>query len=354
MTEKLRSRRWKLAINIITIMALAGLTFVVRDQIVETFENLYRVNLWFLLLMVPAQIISYIAQANMYQGLFRAVSDRFRLRSMIRLVAELSFVNTVFPSGGVSGFSYLSLRLKDENISTPKATLVQGLRFVMIFIAVQIWLFFGLIALAISGQASDFAILLAGIFGTLVTVGSLLLVYVIGSKTRINMFFTSITRLINWLIHRFRPKHPETIKIAKAKHAFNELHENFQVIKKDMRLLVKPLVSAIFFVLGEVLTIYAVYAAFGQFVNIGAIIMAYAVANFAGTVSILPGGVGIYEALMTAVLSAGGIPAAVSLPVTVMYRVLIMFLQLPLGYLYYHKALHAKPVLNTHFEKHRK
>lgn len=351
MTEKLRSRRWKLAINIITILALVALAYALRDQLYETFDNLHHVNLLLVVLIIPAQILSYTAHANLYQSLFRAVGDRFRIRSMLRLVAELNFVNTVFPSGGVSGFSYIALRLKDEKVSTAKATLIQMMRFIMIFIAMQIWLFFGVLALAASGQANNFAILLAGIFGTLITVGTLLLAYVIGSKTRINMFFTSITRFINGLIRIVRPRHPEAINISKAKVAFTELHENFQVLKKDLRILRRPLGFALLFVAGEVLTIYAVYAAFGKFVNIGAVVMAYAVANFAGMVSILPGGIGIYEALMTAVLSAGGIPAAVSLPVTVMYRVLVMSMQLPLGYFFYHKTLHAKPALGERLEK---
>ncbi len=53
----------------------------------------------------------------------------------------------------------------------------------------------------------------------------------------------------------------------------------------------------------------------------------------------MPGGVGIYEALMTGVLVAAGIPAAVSLPVTVMYRVLSTIIQIPPGYILYHQAL---------------
>src|SRR5581483_1584045 len=91
--------------------------------------------------------------------------------------------------------------------------------------------------------------------------------------------------------------------------------------------------------LTEVLVVYVVYIAFGSFVNIGAVILAYAVANFAGLVSVLPGGVGVYEALMTAVLVAAGVPARLSLPVTVMYRVLNTLLQLPPGYVLYHKTL---------------
>jgi uncharacterized protein (TIRG00374 family) len=89
----------------------------------------------------------------------------------------------------------------------------------------------------------------------------------------------------------------------------------------------------------EVLAVYVVYLAFGELVNIGAVILAYGIANFAGLVSVLPGGVGIYEGLMTAVLAATGIPPGVSLPVTVMYRILNTLLQIPPGYYFYKKAI---------------
>jgi len=268
---------------------------------------------------------------------------------MLRLALELNFVNTVFPSGGVSGFSYIAIRLKDENVSTAKATLVQMMRFILIFASVQVLLFAGLVALAIGGQANDFAILLAGILGTLITVFTLLIAFVIGSKARINAFFTFVTKLVNGLIHIFRPDHPETINISRAKHAFTELNETFVQLKSDPGALKRPFGFALMSVSAEILTIYAVYAAFGQWVNIGAVIMAYAVANFAGLISILPGGIGVYEALMTGVLTAGGIPAAISLPVTVMYRVLNMAIQLPAGYFFYHKTLHSQPAVG-HFD----
>jgi uncharacterized protein (TIRG00374 family) len=98
----------------------------------------------------------------------------------------------------------------------------------------------------------------------------------------------------------------------------------------------------------EILTIYVVYIAFGEWVNIGAVILAYAVANFAGLVSVLPGGIGIYEGLMTLVLAAGGIPAAVSLPVTIMYRVINTGIQLPPGYYLYHRNLRSSNQAKTH------
>ena len=83
-----------------------------------------------------------------------------------------------------------------------------------------------------------------------------------------------------------------------------------------------------------------IFLAFGQWVNLGAVIIAYAIANFAGLISVIPGGIGIYEGLMVGVLAAGGVPAALSLPVIVMYRILTIFLQIPLGGFLYYKTLH--------------
>lgn len=341
MSDKERQQRWKTAITVLTLLALAGLAYAVRHQLLDTVRNLWEVNLLVLVLVVPLSIFNHLAQAKLYKGLFEILGDRFRLKSLVRFSYELNFINTVFPSGGVSGFSYISYRMKNEGVSTAKATLVQIMRFFLVFVTFQILLFVGLIALALGGQANDLIILVAGSLSTLLLISTLGFGYIIGSKSRINAFFTQITRGINRLIRIVRPKHPETINITKVKSVFTELHENYLHIKRNRSALKKPLFFALMANVTEIASIYTVYIAFGELVNPGAVILAYAVANFAGLVSVLPGGVGIYEALMTGVLVAGGVPAALSLPVTVMYRVLSMLIQLPPGYFSYQKNLHA-------------
>ncbi len=341
MSENQRQNRWKMILTIVTFLALVGLAFAVRKQLKQTVDNLATVNAWWVLMVIPLELLNHFSYAKLYQGMFRVLGERFRTRSMFRLSLEMNFVNSVFPSGGVSGFSYLSLRLKNENISTAQATIVQLMRFILVFVAFQIMLVMGLIMLAIGGQASNFLMLVAGSLATLLIVGTFFMAYIIGSKRRINAFFTTFAKFINRVIHVFRRNNPETIGIEQAKQTFTELHENYMHIRRNLDVLKKPLVYALVANLTEVGAIYAVYLAFGTVVNPGAVILAYAVANFAGLVSVLPGGVGIYEALMTAVLAAGGVPASVSLPVTVMYRVVNMGVQLPPGYYFYQKNLHA-------------
>ncbi|HSX46390.1 MAG TPA: lysylphosphatidylglycerol synthase transmembrane domain-containing protein [Patescibacteria group bacterium] len=341
MSDSQRRRRWKTAVTLVTFVALAGLAYAVRHQLAQTLTNLGSVNTWFVLLIIPLETFNHYAYAKLYQAMFRVLGERFRTRSMFRLSLEMNFVNSVFPSGGVSGFSYLSLRLKSEKISTAQATIVQLMRFILVFVAFQVMLIVGLIALAIGGQANDFILLVAGSLATLLVVATFALAFVIGSKQRIDSFFTTITMFLNRIIHVFRRDVPETFNIERARFTFNELHENYMHIRRNLNVLQRPLLFALSANFTEISAIYVVYVAFGHWVNPGAVILAYAVANFAGLVSVLPGGIGIYEGLMTAVLAAGGVPAALSLPVTVMYRVVNMTVQLPPGYYFYQKNLRA-------------
>jgi uncharacterized protein (TIRG00374 family) len=117
------------------------------------------------------------------------------------------------------------------------------------------------------------------------------------------------------------------------------LHQNYAIIKNDYKVLKWPLIWSLVANVTEILTVYTVYLAFDHIVNPGAIILAYALANMAGFLSVLPSGVGVYEALMTAVLAIGGVSPAISIPVTVMYRVLSMIIQLVPGYYFYQRRM---------------
>lgn len=338
--ESFFKRRWKLIVNIITLIALAVLVYFIRDQLVQTLHNLKKVNGWVLLSLIPLQLLNYHAQTKLYMNLFEIVGNKLSYKFLYRAAVELNFVNHVFPSGGVSGVSYFGVRMKDgEKISAAKATLVQLMKVALVILSFEILLLAGLFFLAVVGKANGLMLFTAGALSTSMVIGTFAFTYLIGSQRRINTFFLTVTKGLNKLIQVVRPKHPETISIESAHKVFDDLHTNYMEFRKHTRELRAPFWWAVLANVTEVACLYAVYIAFNEWVNVGAVILAYAVANFAGFVSVLPGGVGIYEALMTAVLSAGGVPAALSLPVTVMYRVLSTLIQVPPGYYLYHKAL---------------
>ena len=101
MSEK-KKAAWKLVLNVATFVALGGLVYAVRHQILETFERLGQVNAWALPAMLVWQALNYHSYAKMYQQYFRILGERIRYRSMLRVTLELNFVNNVFPSSPIA------------------------------------------------------------------------------------------------------------------------------------------------------------------------------------------------------------------------------------------------------------
>lgn len=342
-------RHWKLVLNILTFVALAVVIFALRKQLVDTFSNLAKVNGWLLLLLVPIELLNYHAQTKLYQRLFSIVGNKLTYKSLFRTSLELNFVNHVFPSGGAAGISYFGLSMRDgDKLTAAKATLVHVMKLGLQFLSFELVIVFGLLSLAIMGHVSNITVMFAAVLSTLLLVGTLGFVYIVGSQARINQFFTGLTKALNRLIQLVRPKHPETINIDSAHKVFNDFHANYNEIRQNYTKLQKPFWWALLANVTEVLAIYVVYLAFAEYVNIGAVIIAYAVANFAGLISIAPGGTGVYEGLMTAVMASAGVSPGVTIPVVIMYRVLNTLIQVPPGYYLYQKTLRAGGQKDVH------
>ncbi len=332
-------RNWKLILNIFTFVLLGAAIYLMRHDIIHVFEDLSRINAIVLLLLIPLQFENFVAYAHLYQEFLRILGNKQPFKRMMHVAMELNFVNHVFPSGGVSGFSYFAARLRPHGVTTAQATLTQSMRFVLVFADFVILLFIGLFFLALGGSASNMTILLTCTLAFSVVFAIIVGTYVVSDESRIHTFSQGATKVVNKLLHFFRRKHPETIKLKRVEKTFTELHGHYKLLRSNFSELRKPFFYANVANITELATIYTVYIAYGQFVNPGAVIIAYAIANFAGLVAVLPGGIGIYEGLMTLVMVSAGVPAALSLSVTIMYRVLTMGLSLPIGYYYYNRAI---------------
>jgi hypothetical protein len=328
-------------LTIVSFLAVAILVFALREDIKEVFQTVGNLKYWFLFLMIPIQALNYHSYARLYQRFFKILGKKLAYKDLLKVTLELNFINNVFPSGGVGGISYFGLRMRNFGVTTPQATLAQFMKFMLVFVSFQALLFFGLIALATRGKANDLTLVAAGSMVTLLLVGTIFVTYIIGNESRIHAFISPFTKFINKSVAFIKrsKNQPDVIQNESLETALNELHENYLIIRNNWKEMRAPLLYALSANITEVLSIYVVYLAFGLTVNIGAVIIAYAVANFAGVISVLPGGIGIFEALMTTVLVASGVPVSLSISVTIMYRVLNSIIQLPLGYYFYQKAL---------------
>lgn len=348
--KKHLKRDLKFWLNVVTFAALAFLIVISWDQIKEAFGKLANLNTWALLFIIPIQLISYFAVARLYKDFFDAQGDRIRLREMYKIALELNFVNHVFPSGGVSGFSYLNVRMKHLGVSTSKSTLAQILRFALTFISFILLLLIALVVLSFGKNTSPLIVLISSsIIGSTIF-GAAVGVFIISKASRIKAFVGWLPKGLNYVFKYFK-KGKELISIDKVEKTLEDMHQDYKALSRDMRLIKWLMVWALLLNITEVMTIYVVYIAFGSLINPGALIIAYAVANFAGLIAVLPGGVGVYEGLMTATLASAGVNKGLALSATVVFRILTMALFLPIGYFYYQKTLKQIGIKHTDLPK---
>ena len=339
MTIEMKFKSIKFWINAVTFVALALLVVFAREQIADAFKTFKELNLLWLLLIIPIQIVNHTAVAKFYQSYLKTLGEKIRLRELFKVSLEMNFVNNVFPSGGVSGFGYLGVRLKKLGVRGSKSTLLQTSRHILTFMSFIVYLMLALLLLSVFGSASRVIVLIASTLSSLIVFAAIVLIYVVSDEKRIKQFTGFLPKLINKVVNFFHTKDKKLIDISKIEDLFSDLHADYMHVRKNWKDLRFPFFWTMTMNFTEILTIFVVYLSFGQIINPGAIIIAYAVANVAGLVAVLPGGIGVYEGLMTGVMASAGVNEALALSATVVYRVFNMGLFLPLGWIFYQRAL---------------
>lgn len=332
----MKAKQW---LVVATLGALVLLALLAWRDILDAFYRLGELNIWVLLGMVPLLFCFYWALAQFFTLFLRAVGAGLPARTVFTAMLELNFVNHIFPSGGLSGFSYLTLRFKRFGVSTAKTTLAQISRFGFGFIFQILLMFVALFLLAIEDKVSSLIVLLVSILACSLFTAAAAGVFVASSPRRAVGFAHLLARWLNRAIHVVRRRHPETISLAKIEQTCLELHADYRLVRHDFASM-RPAIGWIWLATAlEIALLYVVFVAHGAWVNPGAVVIAFVVANTAGLVVALPGGIGVFEALMTTAFIAMGVPPVLALSATLVYRVIILLLSLLTGGVLYHRAI---------------
>lgn len=329
--------------RIATIVSLALVVLLVVlawEDIRRAWELLGQVHLGILALIIPAQLLSYYASGAVLTSFLKAKGN---LRDVGhfetgRFALEFNFVNHILPSGGISGLSYAAWRFKKLGVSPSRTALASVLRAALVFIIFLIFLVISVYALAIGGDANQLLLVMVSSLSTLIVAGTLLVAYLIHSRTRSKAAGRSIARLIN-LAGRKILRRERIIKQSHVEDFFLEISDDYRELRKSPRQLKKPLAWTFVFLVFEVAMYFIVFAALGNIVSPAALLVAYGVGNALGILIATPGGVGGQEAGMVIVLTTIGIPGGAAIAAVILTRVILVLLTLASGYVFYQMTL---------------
>ena len=326
--------------RLLTFAGLAGLIIlaILGFGRFNQFVEVLRGAKWYVLgLIFLVQLASYFFNAKYYQSFFKIFDYKVPVPDLYRISITMNYVNQVFPSAGVSGTSFMSREL--DGVPAGKATLAQLCRYIFTYLSFLVVLALGFVFLFFAPSTNEGLAAKLGVFFILVVVVmGVGVIVLLKNRPLVQRLGDKLVSGFNKVARIFTRKKRQVNK-TQTNHFFNELYHGFDVLSAKRGGWIKPLFHALMGNLAEIGTVYIVFLAFGAAPNPGVVIAGYALANMAGLASFVTLGIGAYEGAMIGSFAAFGIPFALAFAVTVVYRVLNMWLFLPIGFYFYRKSL---------------
>lgn len=339
--RKISGRTW---LSIITLLIIALVLFMSRQELVHAWHLLHEVNIWVLLaLLVPLQFFSYFAQGETLFSYLRSQGHAKKIAPLgfARLSLEMNFVNHVLPSAGVSGMSYMGWRLKHYGVSLTKSTTAQLVRIVATFGGYAIVLVVAVLFMLLDGSLNRWislatAILVAAIFGMIIG-----MMYVLSHNKKLIRLAEWLTSTANTIVKvaTFGKVSQKITSPQPLIDFFNEIQKDYKQIRKNKKVLRLPMVWGVLFSLVEVAMFFSAFMALGHPINPAPLVVAYGLAGAAAIFMVTPGGAGVYEVAMIGFLTAVGVDPRVGIAAIVLARVLLMLGTIFAGYYFYQQAL---------------
>lgn len=329
-------------LSMVTIAILVVIVILSRGELKKAWDLLGQADLWLLMLLVPFQIVVYYAGGEMIFSYLRQkkLVQHISWMEQTRIALELNLVNHIFPSGGVSGISYTTWRLHKLGVSSARSTFAQLIRYVAGFVSLMVLLIIAVVVLAIDGEVNRY-IVASSFLLVLAVVGlTFALIVMFSSEKRMHAAARVIGRLINKVVRLATLGKIKTcVQPAVVGRFFADMHDDFQDLSRDKRLLIRPLVWGAVYALFDVAMFMVAFWSLGVSVNPAVLLIGYGVAGLASLVAFTPGGAGVYEAIMIIFLSMTGVSAEVAIAGIVLTRVILLTGTIVFGYIFYQNAL---------------
>lgn len=338
MVKKLAVKHW---LNILTFALILLVLFFARNDLVKAWQLLGQVNVWIFLAIIPLQFLSYYASGEMIFSYLKARGDLKDVPSIEKpkMALELNFVNHIFPSAGVSGASYMTYRLSKFGVNHGRAALAQVVRLAMQFASFAALMLIAVLWVTFDGDLTRATILIASSLLTAILAGIVGLIFLLGSRKRLDRFEEFLDNVINKKLAKFFKRPTPFIKRKDIHDFFSDLHDDYKDLRVKPKCLQKPFWWGVVFNVAETAMFFVSFWALGTIVNPAPILIGLGLAGLVGTFLVTPGGAGGYEAAIIFFLTIAGVEPAIAVAGVLLTRTSLIVLTIASGYFFYNSAM---------------
>jgi len=336
----------RVLVNVVVFTLIVLVILLARKDIVEAWQLLGQTNLWIFALIVPVQFLSYYASGETIFSYLRQMGELKDVKNgeAAAMALELNFMNHIAPSAGVSGAAYMNWRLGKLGVSQSRATLAQVVKALMTFVAYVLLIMVAVLAITYDGSLGRATILASSALASLTIIGAMLSIWLVGSLERLHKFGGWFDFWLNGKLARLLKRDAPIWRRESIDVFFDGLHEDYLVIRRNPKLLRKPLLWSLVFNAAETAMFFISFWALGQIVNPAPILVGLGLAGIVGMFMATPGGAGGYELVLITFLATAGIAASVASAGVLLTRVSLILLTIASGSYMVHRAqrIHGK------------
>ncbi len=310
------------------IVAIVAVCFLLAnvDYLTEFVNALRTGALIPLVASIVIMIGRYLVQAASYNAAFDAVNHKTGFGHNILLIFSLVFINTFCLFSGATGVAFIiddaHRKGCDAGQSTGGAILSQIGYFAAIFVISII----GFLTMLISGHMNVFFVV-GGLLLALVLVALSSLFFIGHFRRRwLYSLFLFIERLVNRVIGRFN----RSLKAGWGRRMGHSFVQTADVLASSPRGTFITILYASLSAILNMACLVAIGYAFG-FENVAALVAAFALASISVILSPTPQGIGVVEAVITAILTAYGCSVATAAAIALVYRGIMFWIPFCIG-----------------------
>lgn len=313
------------------LLVIVVITVLFKFSEIRAMGELFKQAKWYwLLAALGTQFLNFSFQGNVYNTSLKILKiSKQSFIDLIRYGITILFLNFTIPSLGFAGNIWFLKKLKKQGIKEGKALLVIVIEFLCYYVTFFLLLILSLIYLFFKLGHVGYTQKIAVIgFGALMCLVIFFVYFFVGKKKNAHK------RLI-WLAEKIDKAEDGVRQEDRIKDLLNDFYKDFAWLKKNKIKLLYPASMQFLKFLSDGLIIFLLFLAFGSLVPAGLGVVAFAFGRLFGVLSMIPGGVGAFEASMVLIFNSLGISLELALSVMLIYRLFSFWIYFPLGIFFY-------------------
>lgn len=323
---------------ILVLLGLLALRYA--GQLPQFIDLIRQMNPWWLLAVLPVRFVYYWSSTKYYDRFYGGVYQKHvPFWKLFEGVVAMNFVNTVIPTGGISGAAFFA-QIFQKQITQRESYLAQFFWYIATFLSVAMTLGLSFLLLFFSQEIALVSFRLILIVTSFLLFIALAIIAITINPRLFERALFVLTRPMNWILKLFKRG---TLGAVQTRRFVDSYRRLVDLLLASPRHFLRMIGFAWLCIICEMASITLVFLALDQVINPGVAGVMYVFALILSVASVFTSGVGVYEATMIATAVALGIPFQVAFSVTTIYRLIALWLFIPVGLIFYKRQAVDEP-----------